>query len=182
LDPDPIITSATPFSINFLSYGFSFILPYDKTYPFVTGKLAPRSTPTAAVPTMASNISWQVHDLSYYQTFEMDHTEDTALSVSLLIPLNWDHRNTGEFRLVIYGGDTDSVPVLAEDLFKDLPNQLKCLYLNLPCSASRLRLPDNSTACLWADAELLIRKVTLIRFPITFINNPKLISKIDLRN
>jgi hypothetical protein len=112
---------------------------------------------------MANNISWQVQDLSHYQTFEMDNTEDTSLSVSLLIPLNSDHRNTGEFRLVIYGGDTDSVLVLAEDLFKDLPDQLKGLYLNLPCSASRLRLPDNSTACLWADAELLIRNVNLIQ-------------------
>jgi hypothetical protein len=112
---------------------------------------------------MANNVSWQVQDLSHYQSFEMDNTEDTSLSVSLLIPLNSDHRNTGEFRLVIYGGDTDSVPVLAEDLFKDLPDQLKGLYLNLPCSASRLRLPDNSTACLWADAELLIRNVNLIQ-------------------
>jgi hypothetical protein len=99
----------------------------------------------------------------------MDNTEDTSLSVSLLIPLNSDHRNTGEFRLVVYGGDTDSVPVLAEDLFKDLPDQLKGLYLNLPCSASRLRLPDNSTACLWADAELLIRNVNLIQCLITKI-------------
>ena len=120
---------------------------------------------------MANNISWQVQDLSHYQSFEMDNTEDTSLSVSLLIPLNSDHRNTGEFRLVIYGGDTDSVPVLAEDLFKDLPDQLKGLYLNLPCSASRLRLPDNSTACLWADAELLIRNVNLIQCLI--IKDPK---------
>jgi hypothetical protein len=120
---------------------------------------------------MANNISWQVQDLSHYQSFEMDNTEDTSLSVSLLIPLNSDHRNTGEFRLVIYGGDTDSVPVLAEDLFKDLPDQLKGLYLNLPCSASRLRLPDNSTACLWADAELLIRNVNLIQCLIIKIPN-----------
>jgi hypothetical protein len=125
---------------------------------------------------MANNISWQVQDLSHYQSFEMDNTEDTSLSVSLLIPLNSDHRNTGEFRLVIYGGDTDSVPVLAEDLFKDLPDQLKGLYLNLPCSASRLRLPDNSTACLWADAELLIRNVNLIQcFKIKF-QTPHLIT------
>jgi len=120
---------------------------------------------------MANNISWQVQDLSHYQSFEMDNTEDTSLSVSLLIPLNSDHRNTGEFRLVVYGGDTDSVPVLAEDLFKDLPDQLKGLYLNLPCSASRLRLPDNSTACLWADAELLIRNVNLIQCLIIKIPN-----------
>ena len=129
------------------------------------------STPTTATPVMANNISWQVQDLSHYQSFEMDNTEDTSLSVSLLIPLNSDHRNTGEFRLVVYGGDTDSVPVLAEDLFKDLPDQLKGLYLNLPCSASRLRLPDNSTACLWADAELLIRNVNLIQCLITKITN-----------
>jgi hypothetical protein len=120
---------------------------------------------------MANNISWQVQDLSHYQSFEMDNTEDTSLSVSLLIPLNSDHRNRGEFRLVIYGGDTDSVPVLAEDLFKDLPDQLKGLYLNLPCSAYRLRLPDNSTACLWADAELLIRNVNLIQCLIIKIPN-----------
>ena len=110
---------------------------------------------------MALNMSWQVQNLDCYSSFTMDCTEDTALSVALLIPLDKDHKTTGAFRLVVFGGNGDSVPILAEDLFNDLPDPLQGLYLNLPCSTSRLRLPDNSTACLWADAELLIRNVNI---------------------
>jgi len=73
----------------------------------------------------------------------MDCTEDTSISVALLIPLDKEHKTNGAFRLVVFGGNGESVPILAEDLFKDLP--------------SRLRLPDNSTACPWSDVELLIR-------------------------
>ena len=112
---------------------------------------------------MASNMSWQVQDIRSYNSFEMDGTQDTSLSVSLLIPLDNNHKTTGAFRLVVYGGDAESVPVAAGDLFKDLPDALQGLYLNLPCSTSRLRLPDNSTACVWADAEQLIRNVNLLQ-------------------
>jgi hypothetical protein len=111
---------------------------------------------------MASNMSWQVQDLASYNSYEMDGMQDTSLSVSLLIPLDSDHKNTGAFRLVVYGGDAESVPVAAADLFHDLPEALQGLYLNLPCSTSRLRLPENSTACAWADAEQLIRNVNLL--------------------
>jgi hypothetical protein len=110
---------------------------------------------------MASNMSWQVQDLSCYNSFEMEASQDTSLSVSLLIPLDEEHKSTGAFRLVIFGGDSESVPILAEDVFTDLPEPLHGLYLNLPCSSSRLRLPDNCTACLWVDAEQLIRNVSL---------------------
>jgi hypothetical protein len=113
---------------------------------------------------MASNMSWQVQDLSCYNTFEMDATQDTSLSVSLLIPLDDEHKTTGAFRLVIFGGGAESVPINAEEVFSELPVALQGLYLNLPCSSSRLRLPDNSTACLWADAEELIRNVNLLNF------------------
>ena len=110
---------------------------------------------------MASNMSWQVQDLSGYNSFEMEAAQDSSLSVSLLIPLDEEHKSTGAFRLVIFGGDSESVPILAEDVFADLPEPLHGLYLNLPCSSSRLRLPDNCTACLWVDAEQLIRNVSL---------------------
>jgi hypothetical protein len=111
---------------------------------------------------MASNMSWQVQDLASYNSFDMDGMQDTSLSVSLLIPLDSDHKNTGAFRLVVYGGDAESVPVAAADVFHDLPEALQGLYLNLPCSTSRLRLPENSSACAWADAEQLIRNVNLL--------------------
>jgi hypothetical protein len=74
---------------------------------------------------MASNMSWQVQDIRSYNSFEMDGTQDTSLSVSLLIPLDNNHKTTGAFRLVVYGGDAESVPVAAGDLFKDLPDALK---------------------------------------------------------
>ena len=106
-------------------------------------------------------MSWQVQDLSCYNSFEMEASQDTSLSVSLLIPLDEEHKSTGAFRLVIFGGDSESVPILAEDVFTDLPEPLHGLYLNLPCSSSRLRLPDNCTTCLWVDAEQLIRNVSL---------------------
>ena len=112
---------------------------------------------------MASNMSWQVQDLSCYNSFEMDATQDASLSVSLLIPLDDEHKTNGAFCLVIFGGGAESVPINAEEVFPDLPVALQGLYLNLPCSSSRLRLPDNSTACLWADAEELIRNVNLLK-------------------
>jgi hypothetical protein len=119
---------------------------------------------------MASNMSWQVQDLASYNSYEMDGMQDTSLSVSLLIPLDSEHKNTGAFRLVVYGGDAESVPVAAADLFNDLPEALQGLYLNLPCSTSRLRLPENSTACAWADAEQLIRNVNLLQSELQYLS------------
>jgi hypothetical protein len=80
----------------------------------------------------------------------------------------------GRLRLVVYGGDAEMVPVLAEDIIADLPEELKGLYLNLPCSSSRLRLPDNSTACQWADVEQLIRNVNLYTYHTFKYSSPKI--------
>jgi hypothetical protein len=108
---------------------------------------------------MAHSFNWQVQDLTHYNTFSLNFTEDTSLGVSLLIPLDSHHRNTGAFRLVIYGGDVGTVPFPIEEVFPDVPDQLKGLFLNLPCSSERLRLPDNCTACQWEDVTLMIRNV-----------------------
>ena len=121
---------------------------------------------------MADNMSWQVQNVSCYSTFEMEFTQDTSLSVSLLIPLDSEHKTTGAFRLVVYGGEAEMVPVLAEDIIADLPDELKGLYMTLPCSSSRLRLPDNSTACQWADVEQLIRNVNLYTYHTFKIQHP----------
>jgi hypothetical protein len=108
---------------------------------------------------MAHSFNWQVQDLSHYDTFSLNFTEDTSLGASLLIPLDSQHRNTGAFRLVIYGGETGSVPFPLEEVFPCIPDQLKGLFLNLPCSSERLRLPNNCTACQWEDVTLMIRNV-----------------------
>ena len=108
---------------------------------------------------MAHSFNWQVQDLSHYDTFSLNFTEDTSLGASLLIPLDSNHRNTGAFRLVIYGGDVGTVPFAIEEVFPDVPDQLKGLFLNLPCSSEKLRLPNNCTACQWEDVTLMIRNV-----------------------
>jgi hypothetical protein len=77
---------------------------------------------------MANSAEWQVQDLAHYDTFALNFTEDTALSASLLIPLDSLHRNTGAFRLVVYGGDVENVPFPIEDVFSDTPEQLKGLF------------------------------------------------------
>ena len=112
---------------------------------------------------MANSSDWQVQDLAHYNTFALNFTEDTALSASLLIPLDSLHRNTGAFRLVVYGGDVENVPFPIEDVFSDTPEQLKGLFLNIPCSSARLRLPNNCTACQWEDVTSMIRNVTTKR-------------------
>jgi hypothetical protein len=51
----------------------------------------------------------------------MDNMADADLTVSLLIPLDSAHRNNGAFRIITYGGETDTVPILVEDLFPSPP-------------------------------------------------------------
>ena len=114
---------------------------------------------------MANSSDWQVQDLAHYNTFALNFTEDTSLSASLLIPLDSLHRNTGEFRLVVYGGDVDNVPFPIEEVFSETPDQLKGLFLNIPCSSARLRLPNNCTACQWEDVTSMIRNVKTNRVP-----------------
>lgn len=117
---------------------------------------------------MTEFASWQVYDLVHYNSFAMDHTEDTSISASLLIPLDAEHHHTGAFRFVIYGGEVDYIPISVEDIIPDVPDPLKGLFLNLPCSTNRLRLPNNSTACVWEDVETLIRNVKQTRNKYSF--------------
>jgi hypothetical protein len=103
--------------------------------------------------------SWQVYDLTHYETFAMDNMADADLTVSLLIPLDSAHRNNGAFRIVTYGGETETVPILVEDLFPSPPDSLKGLYVNVPCSTACISFPVNSTASWWEDIESMIRNV-----------------------
>ncbi len=112
---------------------------------------------------MTEFTSWQVYDLSLYNNFAMEHTEDVSISASLLIPLDSNHQHTGAFRFIIYGGEVDYIPFPVEDIFPDVPDPLKGLFLNLPCDTNRIKLPENSTACVWEDAELMIRNVKNLR-------------------
>jgi hypothetical protein len=103
--------------------------------------------------------SWQVYDLAHYETFTMDYMADMEMTASLLIPLDNAHRNNGAFRITIHGGETETVPILVEDIFPCPPDSIKNLYINVPCSSSCISFPDNSTAGLWQDVESMIRKV-----------------------
>ncbi len=84
---------------------------------------------------------------------------DAELTACLLIPLDNAHRNNGAFRITIHGGETETVPILVEDIFPCPPDSIKSLYINIPCSSSGISFPANSTAGLWQDVESLIRKV-----------------------
>jgi hypothetical protein len=103
--------------------------------------------------------SWQVYDLAHYETFSMDYMADAGLTVSLLIPLDNSHRNNGAFRVTVHGGETETVPILVEDIFPSPPDSIKCLYVNVPCYSSSLSFPANSMAGSWQDVESMIRNV-----------------------
>ncbi len=103
--------------------------------------------------------SWQVYDLVHYETFSMDYMADAELTACHLIPLDNAHRNNGAFRITIHSGETETVPILVEDIFPCPPDSIKSLYINIPCSSSSISFPANSTAGLWQDVESLIRKV-----------------------
>jgi len=102
--------------------------------------------------------NWQVYYLAYYESFSMDYMADIDLSASLLIPLDNTHRNNGAFRIVAYGGAMENVPIAVEDIFQCIPDPLKGLFINIPCSPSSLSFPNNSTATWWQDVESMIRK------------------------
>jgi hypothetical protein len=99
--------------------------PRIQSSSFLTPTNASRNKKSDLMPislySMASNMSWQVQDLSCYNSFKMDATQDTSLSVALLIPLDDEHKTTGAFRLVIFGGGAESVPINAEEVFSGLP-------------------------------------------------------------
>ena len=114
---------------------------------------------------MSTNQEWQVHDLALYPTYQLEDTEDVGLSVSLLIPLDAHNNNSGEFRLVLYGGDNDTVSIAAASVFPNLPPPIADTTLHFPCSSARTLIPDNSTACHWRGVETMIRYGTLNSAP-----------------
>lgn len=107
---------------------------------------------------MELNQNWQVHDLSLYNTYMIEDTEDTGLGVSLLIPLDTHHRNSGGFRMILYGGSNETISIPANAVFAFLPPPIADSILLIPCSSVRTVLPENSTACPWRSVENMIRK------------------------
>jgi hypothetical protein len=112
--------------------------------------------------------SWQVYDLAHYETFSMDYMADAGLTVSLLIPLDNSHRNNGAFRVTVHGGETETVPILVEDIFPCPPDSIKNLYVNVPCYSSSLSFPANSMAGSWQDVESMIRNACK-RYKLVFL-------------
>ncbi len=100
---------------------------------------------------------WQVHNTKDYNTFEEEHDDHLALGVSLYIPLDPNHRNDGEFRIAILGGDDEEVCVPAIDVYHVLPEAVADTMLHFAFSSVKTLLPGNSTACPWQDANTLIR-------------------------
>ncbi len=60
---------------------------------------------------------------------------DAGMGVSLLVPLN---KNSGEFRVDIFGGDEEEVCVRATDVYYDLPPQVWGSMLHFPCSSAKM--------------------------------------------
>ena len=106
---------------------------------------------------------WQVRPSTEYATYEEENTADAGLGVSLLIPLDNNGKNNGEFRLHIFGGEEEEVCVPAADVYYDLPPQLAGSMLHFPCSSAKTLIPANCTACPWQDANTLIRKVVPLK-------------------
>jgi hypothetical protein len=100
---------------------------------------------------------WQIYDQAYYQTYAVENPADDAFGISILVPLDAANHSTGAFRIVIYGGDEESVCIPAEEIFPDAAEALQGFFLNFPGSASSIIFPENATACNWEDVELLIR-------------------------
>jgi hypothetical protein len=78
---------------------------------------------------------WQVNDLHLYKTYTVEDTQDASFGISLLIPLDATNRNNGSFRLVLFGGGTETIQLQATDIFSGLPFSLRS-----PSSTSHL--PD----------------------------------------
>jgi hypothetical protein len=100
---------------------------------------------------------WQVHNAKDYNTFEEEHDDHLALGVSLYIPLDPNHKNEGEFRIAILGGDDEEVCVPAINVYHVLPAAVADTMLHFAFSSVKTLLPGNSTACPWQDANTLIR-------------------------
>ena len=111
---------------------------------------------------MAELPEWQVHDAAVYHTYEVEAADHLSLGVSLYIPLHPNHRNMGEFRIAILGGDDEEVCVPAIDVYHTLPQEVAGAMLHFAFASVKTLLPGNSTSCPWQDATTLIRKFAYI--------------------
>jgi hypothetical protein len=100
---------------------------------------------------------WQVHNAKDYNTYEEEHDDHLAMGVSLYIPIDPNHKNMGEFRIAILGGDDEEVCVPAIDVYNVLPAAVADTMLHFAFSSIKTLLPGNSTSCPWQDATTLIR-------------------------
>ena len=130
--------------------------------------------PRKLIPALLNNIShirynteisameglpeWQVHDAAVYHTYEVEAADHLSMGVSLYIPLDPNHRNMGEFRIAVLGGDDEEVCVPALDVYHVLPPEIAGTMLHFSFSSMKTLLPGNSTSCPWQDATTLIRK------------------------
>ncbi len=108
-------------------------------------------------------LDWQVHDAKDYPTYMVEDDDHLSLGVSLYIPLDPNHRNDGEFRLAILGGDDEEVCVPAIDVYHTLPQAVANTMLHFAFSSVKTLIPRNCTSCPWQDATSLIRNVALFR-------------------
>ena len=104
-------------------------------------------------------LDWQVHNAKDYPTYTVEDDDHLSLGVSLYIPLDPNHRNDGEFRLAILGGDDEEVCVPAIDVYHVLPPAVANTMLHFAFSSIKTLIPRNCTSCPWQDATSLIRNV-----------------------
>ena len=90
-------------------------------------------------------------------------TQTTSPWESLSTSLDPNHRNDGEFRLAILGGDDEEVCVPAIDVYHILPPAVANTMLHFAFSSIKKLIPRNCTSCPWQDATSLIRNVALFR-------------------
>jgi hypothetical protein len=108
-------------------------------------------------------LDWQVHDAKDYPTYTVEDDDHLSMGVSLYIPLDPNHRNDGEFRRAILGGDDEEVCVPAIDVYHTLLQAVANTMLHFAFSSIKTLIPRNCTSCPWQDATSLIRNVALFR-------------------
>ena len=106
-------------------------------------------------------LDWEVHDLSHYATYNVEDAGGLIMGVSLLVPLDAQHRNSGANRLALFGGATETVSIAAAAIFPYLPQPIADAYLHFPASSARTLIPDNCMACPWLSVETMIRYLHL---------------------
>jgi hypothetical protein len=79
-----------------------------------------------------------------YHTYEVEAADHLSMGVSLYIPLDPNHRNDGEFRIAILGGDDKDVCVPAIDVYHILPQEVAGTMLHFSFSSMKTLLPGRT--------------------------------------